>query len=104
MFPTMTCICLRFYNIIKYWLKLCHSLDVKYTKQVYNQLLRCIEVRPNKLTWATQVRDLLARYGFYHVWLQHSVGNPKLFLQAVKQRIHDVDVQVLFLSLSSVYT
>ena len=38
---------------------------------------------------------MLAIYGFYHVWLQHSVGNPKLFLQAVKQRIHDVDVQVL---------
>ena len=26
------------------------------------------------------VRDLLARYRFYHVWLQHSVGNPKPFL------------------------
>ena len=75
--------------------KKCHSLDVKYTKQVYNQLLRCIEVQPNKLTWATQVRDLLARYGFYHVWLQYSVDNTKLFIQAVKQRIHDVDVQVL---------
>ena len=77
----MKTLCLRFYNIIKYWLKLCHRLDVKYTKQVYNQFLRCIEVQPNKLTWATQVRDLLDRYGFYHVWLQHSVGNPKLFLQ-----------------------
>ena len=31
----------------------------------------------------------------YHVWLQQSVGNPKLFLHAVKQRIHDVNVQVL---------
>ena len=74
--------CLRFYNIIKYWIK--HVIVKTHA-----------EVQPNKLTWAKQVRDLLARYGFYPVWLQHSVGNPKLFSQTVKQRIHYVDVEVL---------
>ena len=42
-----------------------------------------------KTTWVTHVRNLLNTNGFGHVWLAQGVGNKKLFLGELKQRLID---------------
>ena len=46
-----------------------------YMKQVYEDIKRYMELNPTKVNWASQVRDLLSRMGFYDVWLAQGVGD-----------------------------
>ena len=48
---------------------------------------------PNKVNWASLLRDTLCNLGFRDVWLAQSIGNPKVFLSIFKQRIHDNFIQ-----------
>ena len=36
------------------------------------------------------MRDTLSRLGFYHVWLEQSVANPKVFLSILKTRLRAI--------------
>lgn len=80
-------------NIVRYWLKLCSMFDTKYPKIVYNFLVDQINDRPNTRNWASNVKDLLSRLGFYEVWLSQGVGNSKVFLNLFKQRVKDTYIQ-----------
>ena len=44
-------------------------------------------------TWASNVRILLSRYGFGHVWLNQGVGDPIRFIKEFYQRICDCATQ-----------
>ena len=44
--------------------------------------------------WASLVRNLLCNLGFYEVWLNREVGDEKIFLKIVKQRLHDQFCQI----------
>ena len=44
-------------------------------------------------TWVTDIKLLLYRYGFGHVWLAQGVGNVDLFLCLFKQRLADIVMQ-----------
>ena len=79
----------RHYNIIRYWLKVIKSSDIKYIKIIYNLMLEDIENNPEKINWAVLVRNLLGSLGFNEVWIQQSVGDEKLFLLILKQRLND---------------
>ncbi|MCG8032789.1 MAG: hypothetical protein JAZ03_11525 [Candidatus Thiodiazotropha taylori] len=83
----------RFYNIIKYWLKIVCCQDTKYVKIVYEMLLNDSNTYPNKVSWVILVRNLLGELGFMEAWLQQGVGDAKLFLRAVKQRLEDTFIQ-----------
>jgi len=83
----------RYYDIIKYWVKLVHSSDNKYIKNVYELLRSDIETQPNCVNWCSLVRDLISTLGFYEIWLYLDVGNVKVFLFNVKQRIRDHFIQ-----------
>ena len=39
------------------------------------------------------MRDTLSRLGFYHVWLEQSVANPKVFLSILKTRLRYIFIQ-----------
>jgi hypothetical protein len=80
-------------SIVKYWFKILRLNDRKYVKIVYKDMLNTIERHPNTLNWANQVKCLLSRYGFYHVWLFQGVANVNVFLELFKQRLSDVYVQ-----------
>lgn len=52
-------------------------------------MINDIEANQRTTNWAALVRKLLCNLGFYDVWLQQGVGDTKLFLNIVKQRLRD---------------
>ncbi len=85
----------RYYIIIKYWLKLCSSSDIKYNKLVYELLVHDVQQYPAKANWASRVRDLISSLGLGYAWIQQGVGDPDIFLSLVKQRLTDQFIQKL---------
>lgn len=83
----------RHFQIIKYWLKICRTNDNKYIKHIYNLLMSDIHLRPNKANWVSLIRDLLSNLGFYYAWENQSVGNEKVFLSLIRQRLTDNFIQ-----------
>ena len=47
------------------------------------------ERRINSINWAFNVKTLLCRFGFGHVWLNQGVGSTRLFLLEFSQRLKD---------------
>ena len=79
----------RMYNIVKYWTKIILCDNKRYIKIVYNMLCEDILDRPTCKNWCSLLRDMLFTLGFADVWYSHNVGNVKLFLMSVKQRLKD---------------
>ena len=76
---------------IKYWLKLIEMSTMRYPFACYKMLK---ELDDNgRHTWASNVRILLSRYGFGHVWLNQGVGDPVIFIKEFYQRICDCAIQ-----------
>ena len=48
---------------------------------------------PNKVNWASLLRDLFMSLGFNNVWLQQGVGDFNGFMSVLKQRLTDNFVQ-----------
>ena len=88
-----TMLCNRQVNIVRYWIKILESDERKYVKRIYNMMINDLIDSPNKLNWASLLRDTLCNLGFRDVWLAQSVGNSKLFLSIFKQRVHDTFIQ-----------
>ena len=57
---------------------------------VYKLMLSDLTLHPNKTNWASLMRDTLSRLGFYHVWLEQGVANPRDFLSILKTRLRDI--------------
>ena len=70
---------IRFYNILKYWIKNLNANSNRYVKKVYNLLRNDLETHPNKINWCSLVKNLLCRLGYYEVWLLQTVGNTDIF-------------------------
>ena len=83
----------RHYVVVKYWIKILQSDPKRYIKIIYNTLYQDTLDKPNCTNWASLLRDLLYRLGFSEVWYHQTVGDIKLFLHLVKQRIHDQFLQ-----------
>ena len=78
----------RRYNIIiKYWLKIFNDEEMKYIKQIYNNMLNDLTLQPSKQNWASCVKDLLGRLGFLKVWEAQGVGKVNAFMNIFKQRL-----------------
>ena len=56
---------IRYYNIIKYWIKILHCREIKYVKIVYNVLHSDATDFPNKTSWVTLLRDLIGSLGIF---------------------------------------
>ena len=48
------------------------------------KMLKDIDIS-GRWTWATEVKELLFRYGFGYVWIAQDVGDVDMFLRAFKQ-------------------
>ena len=79
----------RSFIAIKYWLKILQTKDRKYNVIIYKMLLNDIERRPQKVNWASQVRDELNNLGFSDVWHAQGVGDVNRFLVILKTRLKD---------------
>ena len=83
----------RHLRIIKFWVKVCMSHDNKYIKHVYNLLKEDCHLYPNRVNWASLVRDLLSNLGLQYAWTEQGVGNINAFLSLVRQRLTDHFIQ-----------
>ena len=61
----LNCQTSRYFNIIKYWVKILHTNSNKFNKKVYLTLLSDCERYPNKKSWCSLLRDLLSTIGFF---------------------------------------
>ena len=72
---------------IKYWAKILQMPDHRYPKQCYIMLRSLSDA--GKMTWATQVKNLLYVYGFGYVWEANTIGDINAFVKLFKQRLKD---------------
>jgi hypothetical protein len=78
---------------IKYWLHILKLENYRYPKHVYNMLHHYDNC--NIHTWASEIKLILCKSGFGHVWYFQGVGNDSLFIQSFKQRLK-VELYFLF--------
>ena len=65
--------------------------DARYPKACYNMLKAYDD--QGKVTWATHIRELLAKYGFRYVWMSQEIGDDVLFIKIFKRRLVDCYTQ-----------
>ncbi len=80
-------------RILSYWCNLLNQPNSKYSRYMYNGMVREVEEEPGIVNWASSVRDLLYSLGMGEPWLQQSIGCKKLFILEVKQRLRDQFMQ-----------
>ena len=83
---------------ISYWFRLLRLPSLRFNKQAFIALDRMQE--EGKRNWVSEVKDLLCSLGFSVVWFSRTVGNEKLFLKCLKQRLIDCEIQNLEMKLS----
>ena len=84
---------------MKYWLTLLRMDTNRYPKQCY-EMLRRLDTT-GRHTWATNIKDLLFRYGFGYAWVAQEVGNENIFLSLFCQRVKDIFTQKWFSDIDS---
>lgn len=81
-------LCITYHtNCIKYWCKLLHMHNNRYPKNCYKMLKSLDEA--GRLTWASNIKKLLFRYGYGFVWVSQEVGDINIFIKQFKQRLID---------------
>ena len=83
----------RYFIILKYWFMILATDENEYIKMVYKLMLSDLDRFPNKVNWASLVRNLLMSLGFNNVWLDQGVGNYGGFITVLKQRLTDNFIQ-----------
>ena len=81
--------CVRFVNIVRYWLKIVHGEKSRYVTKCYMNALRTVETNDEK-SWVNSLKAVLEQNGFGDVWLQQGVGDRDIFLKVFKQRLLDI--------------
>jgi hypothetical protein len=72
---------------ITYWFKILQMSDNRMPKQAYNMML--LQDNKGKICWATQIKEILSKTGFYYVWVRQGTDNLGVFLKIFKQRLID---------------
>ena len=65
---------------VKYWLKLI-EMDQNRSPLACYKMLKDLDDQGRR-TWATDIRNMLYRYGFGHVWMNQGVGDTTAFINA----------------------
>ncbi len=76
---------------IKYWYKLITAEEYKYNSKCYKLLYRLDAAGRNN--WASEIRSLLCCLGYGIVWYSQTVGDIKLFISEIKDRIVSISYQ-----------
>lgn len=84
----------RLICMVRFWFKIFECECTKYIRHVYDMMLRDLEMYPNKISWAYNIKLLLDSLGFNHVWLFQGVGNKNIFIDVFKQRMYDNCLQL----------
>ena len=76
---------------IKYWFKLLSQEEGTLLNSCYNMLFTSCE--NGKVNWASSVKQILSRYGFFDVWVNQGTQNVRQFLYNFEVRIKDCERQ-----------
>ncbi len=76
-----------FSKCISYWCRLIQMPNHRYPRNCYLMLKAHDDM--GRVNWASNVRNLLYKYGFGFVWISQDVGDITMFLYQFKQRIID---------------
>ena len=60
---------------------------------MYNLLKEDSQLYPNRVNWASLVRDLLNNLGLHYAWIEQGVGNINAFMILGRQRLTDHFIQ-----------
>ena len=72
---------------IRYWIKITQMTDSRLPRKAY-LMLHNLDSK-GKVNWVTKVRLFLCQHGFGVAWLGGGVGNIKVFVSLLKQRLID---------------
>ena len=86
------------FKCIKFWIKVIHMPNDRLPKDAYDMLYGLDQYGKN--TWASEIKYVLNRTGFSYVWISQTIGNVKLFLSELKQRIIDIEKQKWYSSVT----
>ena len=75
----------------KNWLKLI-EMDQNRSPLACYKMLKDLDDQGRR-TWATDIRNMLYRYGFGYVWMNQGVGDTTAFINAFYQRVRDCAMQ-----------
>ena len=75
----------------KFWLRLMKMSPNRICRQAFDML--SVMGGKGHTNWVTSVRDLLCQNGFGIVWMSKEVGNEKVFLNILKERLRDCFIQ-----------
>jgi len=81
-------------NCVRYWLKLIHMQYERLPKKAYLLMHDLDSKGKYAYNWVSQVRQFLFQHGFGEVWLSQGVGDIKVFLHVLKQRLIDCRWQI----------
>ena len=76
---------------IKYWYKLLTMPEQRYNHKCY-QLLYRLDAS-GRINWASEIRSLLCCLGFSGAWYSQTIGNFKLFIKEVRDRLISTSYQ-----------
>ena len=76
---------------IKYWCKLLTTDRHRYISKCYTQLYH--HDAGGRQNWVTEIRTLICSLGFGTIWYSQTVGDAKIFMLVVKQRLIDIGRQ-----------
>ena len=79
------------FRCVKYWLTIVQDKSKRLRNSLYYVLKNLDDV--GKQTWASEIKGLLYRNGFGHVWVNQGVGDVEHFLALHKQRLVDISTQ-----------
>ena len=80
---------IRYWRIIKYWLKIVTGQKSPLVNAVYVDSVNNID-RNTSYTWTRAVRQLLFKCGFGEVWFNQGVGSIECFYVVFRNRVCDI--------------
>jgi Reverse transcriptase (RNA-dependent DNA polymerase) len=74
-------------RMVKYWLRLITMPHARLPRKAYS--MSCVLCDSGKKSWAFHLKNILFENGFTEAWLQQSVGDIRVFLKTLRERLID---------------
>ena len=78
-------------KVINFWLKLLNMDVNRLPKSCYEMLFNLDKI--GRKTWASEVKNILYKFGYGIVWFEQGVGDSAVFVRAFEQRVTDCYTQ-----------
>ena len=85
----------RYTRVMSYWVNIINTdnADRSLVVRIYKELFQLTLTHPDKVTWASRVRDVLMKCGMGNFWITQRVTDKQHFLASFKRRLQDIYLQ-----------